>query len=99
MDRREVPVGVSNEELAQMPVAVRDLEALPGDYNGAVARALPASFAACKGRAQGGTLRRGPQHVGVGEATLERTVSDLLVRRAVILVLAPGLSGRHQGVD
>lgn len=56
MHDREIPARVPDDELTQVPLAVRDLEALRSDHDGAVAYALRAALGAGEGGAQGGAV-------------------------------------------
>ena len=96
MDKAEIPAGVADLDAVEMPITVRHLEAASIDDDGAVALLVGAMSAAREGGAQRIAVGTRPRDIGPGKKARDRCLADLGVRRAIVLVLDPGLSGLVQ---
>ncbi len=93
VDVGEIPTGVAHRDAGQQPIAGRDLEALPGDRDRAVALALHAPLLGGEGepeRLAGGACTA---DVGALGEAVERGLASLGVDGAVVLHLDPRLGG------
>jgi len=99
----QIPSGVTDLQVSEVPVAVGNLEAMCFDHDRAIAQPLGSSLGPGEGQPQGGTVRARPEYLGAGEEACERSLTGLRVDGAVIPIVRPGVyqaRGDHkQAVD
>ena len=80
----EIPAGVADLDAREVSVAVRDLEAVSLDDDGAVALALGATIILSERELQRRTVRPRSHHVGAGEEGRNRCLTNLGVDPAIV---------------
>jgi len=99
VDAGEIPARDAQSQLEQRAVRGRDLEAHALDGDGAVAAALFARDLGAEGAPQGIGAGALAGHGGASQVSRERTLVDLRVLLALVLLFGPGLGGGVEEIE